>query len=57
MVRSENAIIRDVLEAKLDLLIVEFSKFNVNLEKILERLLPVNDKKEQLKKMDKTPSR
>ena len=54
MVRSKGASTREVLRDKFDLLINEFSKLNTNLEKILERLPPADDKKEQPKKMGKT---
>ena len=53
MVRSKGASTREVLRDKFDLLINEFSKLNTNLEKILERLPPADDKKVQQKKVVK----
>ena len=57
MVRSKDASTRVMLSDKFDLLVAEFSKLNSNLEKILERLSPVNDKKEQPKKVVKKTQR
>ncbi len=57
MVRSSSASTRDVLREGFDRLIGEFSKLNTTLEKILERLPPADDKKEQSKKVEKKTHR